>query len=108
MKSDHGYLYIEPQEAPSPEPIIDTLTKKMAAAFLKATPGPGYRGVHRCSCGICSSNCDYALPNGEQTNSLSVHYLAYHRQEVPKAQLEKVAALNFGETVHNHNLLNLL
>ena len=97
MISEQGILYIEPLARTSAEPVIDELTRKMAAAFRVGVPGPGYRGVHVCACGVMSSNCDYTLPSGEETNSLCVHYLAFHRDEIPTPKLEKVRQLSSGE-----------
>lgn len=98
MVSDKGVLYIEPSKNISTDPVIDTLTRKMTAALRKATRDPrSWRGWHTCACGANSVNHDFVLPNGEQTNSLCVHYLAYHRDEVPAAQLQKVSMLNCGE-----------
>lgn len=94
MKTKYGILYVEPTSHTSDEPVIDEYTRKMAAALRQATPGPGYRGYHVCACGARSSNCDYDLPGGEQTNSLCVHYLACHRDELTMEQLDKVAALD--------------
>lgn len=98
MISENGILYIEPSRLTSAEPVIDELTKKMTSAFRLALPGLGYRGWHTCACGAKSSNRDYKLPNGEMTNSLCVHYLAYHRDGVPKTQLEKISTFTTGET----------
>lgn len=97
MITSNGILYIEPSRKTSQEPVIDEATKKMAAALRRGVPGPGYRGWHECACGARSSNCDYTLPNGEKTNSLSVHYLTYHREDVPEEQLAKVLQLECGE-----------
>ena len=44
-----------------------------------------------------STNCDYILPGGQQANSLCIHYLAFHRDEVPAEELAKVSALAAGE-----------
>jgi hypothetical protein len=94
MISDEGILYIEPSARTADEPIIDELTQTMAAAFRQATPKSiRYRGIHTCACGANSANYDVVLRNGEETNTLCVHYLAYHRDEVPQEQLERVAAL---------------
>lgn len=97
MITTDGILYIEPVGAPSAEPVIDDLTRRMASALFLGEPGPGYRGFHTCSCGVHSSNCNYTLPNGETTNSLCVHYLAFHREDVPQEQLDRVAALEYYE-----------
>jgi hypothetical protein len=104
MITEAGILYIEPTSTTSHEPVIDELTMKMAGALRQATsgigtsrdflPGAGYRGVHKCNCGAMSSNCEYRLPGGEVTNSLATHYLAWHRDEIDPAQLDKVSMLN--------------
>lgn len=100
MITDNGILYIEPKRYCSKKPVIDIFTKKMTAAYNKAVPCKDrYRGVHRCSCGVTSENYDVVLSNGEQTNSLCIHYLAYHRDEVSEEQLSKVMSLNDGEVI---------
>ena len=53
-------------------------------------------GSHECACGAWSSNTDYFLPTEEPeqeilTNSLAIHYLALHRDEVPQDHIEVVA-----------------
>ena len=96
---DTHVLYMEPGPYTPAEPVIDELTRKMAAAYRASiSDGACWRGFHVCRCGVNSSNCDYVLPSGQQTNSLCVHYLAFHRDEVPEAELAKVAALESGET----------
>jgi hypothetical protein len=98
MTSDEGMLFIEPSQAASPEPVIDHLTRKMCAAFRKASQGNGaYGGVHMCFCGATSSSSGHFLPGGELTNSLCVHYLAHHRSEVPPQQLARIEELACGE-----------
>jgi hypothetical protein len=94
IKSD-GLLYIEPQGAAADQPVIDETTRKMAAAYAASTPSEfGYRGFHMCACSATSDNRDHYLADGTDTNSLCVHYLAFHRPEVPQFQLDKVAALD--------------
>ena len=91
-------LYVEPGRYTSAEPLIDELTRKMTAAFRASeSDGACWRGFHVCACGVNSTNHDFILPGGQQTNSLCVHYLAFHRDEVPEAELAKVAALDAGE-----------
>ncbi len=97
MINDSGILYIEPSARVSLHPIVDQLTRKMTAAFRRSIPGPGYRGFHVCSCGVFSSNCDYKLPNDQITNSLCIHYLAFHREEIPETELKKAGRLDYGE-----------
>lgn len=100
MITSNGILYIEPKHYCSKEPVIDVLTKKMTSAYKKAVPCKDrYFGSHRCSCGIKSENYDVMLSNGEQTNSLCIHYLAYHRDEVSEEQISKVMNLNDGEVI---------
>jgi hypothetical protein len=95
---DTHVLYIEPRPYTPEEPVIDELTRKMTAAYRAAeSTGVHYRGFHVCRCGVNSSNTDYILPDGRQVNSLCVHYLAFHRDDVPEAELAKVAALGSGE-----------
>lgn len=99
-------LFVEPSNDRAETPVIDDLTRKMAAAFLIAksgtimggTPddfreGARWHGVQQCACGRCSSAVDYLLPSGLMTNSLCVHYLAWHRSEIPQSELDKVASL---------------
>lgn len=104
MISNKGLLFIEPQGPASAEPVIDEPTKRMAAALNDSVggtgdtqanfrPGGGWRGWHDCVCGAASSNKNYLLSDGQVTNSLCVHYLAYHRGEVPGAELRKVRDL---------------
>ena len=123
MVDDRLLLFIEPSKSPSKEPLIDELTRKMTASFRKGIKGleyfslpqnlsgdkvhkigdrffienHGYRGFHSCKCGATSGNANYLLVNGEITNSLCIHYLAYHRDEISNEQLERVKALNDGE-----------
>jgi HEAT repeat protein len=98
MISDKDLLFIEPQAPASSAPLIDSLTRRMTAAYRFAQPSSyHFCGVHQCICGACSSSCDYFLPDGVKTNSLCVHYLAYHREAVPGRQMARVAKLKFGE-----------
>ena len=75
----------------------------MAAAFQNYKTGSGYQGQFMedamtmgeqvCACGARSTNVDYLLPSGFITNYLCVHYLAWHRNEIPRSELDKVASL---------------
>jgi hypothetical protein len=98
MISAKDLLFIEPLQPALSVPLIDQLTRRMTAAYRSAEQSSGgWCGVHVCSCGTHSTSRDYFLPNGEMTNSLCVHYLAYHREEVPAEQLARVATLSYGE-----------
>lgn len=89
-----GLLYVEPKAPPSDKPLIDDLTRKMATGlqFAICPQNRWYRGSHQCSCGVRSDNKTYIIGRFS-TNSLAVHYLAWHRHEVPQAELDKVASL---------------
>lgn len=84
-------LFIQPTRLPTDEPLIDELTMRMTSALRQASV-PDYRfcGVHVCICGAVSDSTNRVLANGAVTNTLSVHYLAYHRAEVPAAELDAV------------------
>ncbi len=100
METNEGILMIEPRGKFSVEPVIDKLTRKMTAAWRKARHAEdGYRGFHICECGTFSDNKDHWVGEGEGllTNSLCIHYLAYHHADVPKEELEKVRTLHYGE-----------
>ena len=97
MISDKGILYIEPSPTTQSQPVIDELTRKMTAAYRQSMRGPAFRGIHTCACGAHSDNCEHILPNGVETNSLCMHYLAYHRDEIPAEQIDKVRQLTYGE-----------
>jgi len=52
-------------------------------------------GIHRCICGAGSDNQDHWVAGDLLTNSLCVHYLALHRDQIPEEELDKVRALPF-------------
>lgn len=93
MITSAGLLFIEPSGPARPTPIIDEITRRMAAALRSVTetgilaedgvfyPGVNSKGVHLCSCGAVSKSHDLRLVGGVITNSLAVHYLAHHRDE---------------------------
>jgi hypothetical protein len=94
MIDPEGLMMIEPQGMASPEPIIDELTRKMTAAWRARYTNmeEQYLGYHRCVCGATSDNRDHSV-SWRRTNSLCVHYLAFHRHAVPESEIEKVRAL---------------
>ena len=103
LSPDH-LLFIEPTLPPSAEPVVDEYTRRMTGAMRSASPQAAYRGIHRCRCGETSTNSDYIVRiaqrvpgspwHGLLTNSLAVHYLAFHRDEVPPGELAKVLTLS--------------
>jgi hypothetical protein len=89
-----GLLFIEPALPPSPQPLVDGATRRMAAHLRGAERGDsGYRGIHTCSCGARSDNTDHVVAGRFTTNSLAAHYLAHHRAEVPADELVDVLSL---------------
>jgi hypothetical protein len=106
MINPQGLLFIHPFDPPSEHPLIDELTKRMTAAFNRCERGVwlsdggfrvghSWRGSHRCSCGAISDSQDRRYNHGMDviTNSLCVHYLAYHRDEIPEIEIAKVRLL---------------
>ena len=53
----------------------------------------GWMGIHECSCGAMSHSCNYLLPSGDIVNSLCIHYLAFHRDEIYQEDLYKIDAM---------------
>jgi hypothetical protein len=105
--SKRKILFVEPQAAPSPRPILDSITRKMCAAFRHATQSEyAYGGVHQCLCGATSSCCDHFLPDGTMTNSLCIHYVAHHRPSVPSQELRLIPAFEWGEAEPNDRELS--
>ena len=101
-------LYMEPNTKLE-EPIDDEWTVLMFKAFEESEPGAAnyssveedaifrsgsaFKGVHRCSCGEIGGNQDYLLKNGMITNSLCVHYLRWHRNEMSENDWLKLKML---------------
>lgn len=96
LNDEQHLLYMEPKSPASGVAVIDDYTRLMAGTFgMARETGVCFRGFHLCRCGVASTNTDYVLPGGLITNSLCVHYLAYHRHEVPEHELARVLA--FGQ-----------
>lgn len=100
MIDANGILMVEPLGSSSTSPVIDEITRKMTAAWRKRRDSSHcYRGFHMCCCGAISDNKEHWVGEGDGklTNSLSIHYLAFHRIDIPDDELAKVRQLNFGE-----------
>lgn len=86
-------LIIEPEKPCTPLPLIDHYTKAIVYAWrnchTQSDAWRSYRGEHFAKCGMVSDNHDHWL-YGFLTTSLAIHYIAYHREEVPKVDLNKV------------------
>lgn len=89
---DSAILMIEPKSKKSEMPVIDELTVKMKDVLRRAKKGRRFKGVHRCICGKMSGSQELFV-GGKLTNSLAVHYLKWHRDDVPESELEKVRNL---------------
>jgi len=94
-------LFIVPEHDASAEPIIDSATRRMTAALRHAVPEDlTYMGFHTCICGAGSESHDFWIQTDDhktKINSLCVHYLAFHREEVPIDQLAYAQAFQFEE-----------
>ena len=88
---DQHFMMIEPL-APASAPLNDGLTELAKSVFRLAKPGTAWMGWHTCACGAKSDTCDYVMPDGRITNSLMVHYVQCHRQDVPRSELGKLVA----------------
>ena len=109
ISKQNAMLYIHPAKEGSDEPIIDNLTKKI----LWATRNQIGRGVlfesgkfvldlstkgnHHCT--GCNKKCplskaqDILLPNKLVTNTLAVHYVAQHRNELTEEEIALVESI---------------
>ena len=98
MISEDRLLFIKPVHRASPTPILDYITRKMAAAFRRASVDTKtYLGWHECVCGARSAARNYYIPSGQLINSLCVHYVAYHRSEIPAQQFAIIETLTSEE-----------
>lgn len=89
---------IEPANSPAGNAVCDEITEVFRPVFEAAMANrPSwmdcYKGFHECSCGVMSEVFDVRLPSGHLTNSLAMHYLEFHRDEVPASEIEKVRTL---------------
>ena len=117
IKSNKVLLFIEPKNNKSEKPVIDDLTIKMFLILKRNVdnvgtvmhkgyfaPGIGTMGLHECVCGATSHSCDYLLDGIIATNWLCVHYLAYHRDEIPKEEIEKLNQLKNNDVMTENDL----
>lgn len=101
-------LYIHPAGAASAVSVADDLSRRLACELSRVVAmgsvnyagrfceGERTMGVHVCTgagCGARSRSYDLKLPCGLATNSLALHYMMYHRDEVPKDDLNKVQSM---------------
>lgn len=103
MQIDHpsSFLFIEPQTAPTSTPLIDDLTRRMTGAWRqRMTSDFSCKGWHYCTAKDCqgaSDTRDHWVTGAAGlllfTNALAIHYVAFHRLALTRAELDKVAAL---------------
>jgi hypothetical protein len=117
----HHLLFIHPLGEPSQVGVVDDVTRILVAAMRKIittghsfpietnknknndTNPPGFlrgvstMGVHCCTgknCKAQSNSVDGLLLDGQtSTNTLALHYIMYHREEVPTEELNKIQRL---------------
>lgn len=85
-------LMIEPTCPAAAAPDRDWATRKMTRLLQCARAINPTFGWHDCVCGVRSDNCEWLLPCGLITNNLAVHYLARHRDDIPRSEIEKLRA----------------
>ena len=111
LTAENIILFIHPTEEKTKKPILDEISYKIAYAietgkpnfvvgFLdknkKASISKGMTlGHHTCKCGATSEGSDYKIAEGLYTNSLGAHYVAFHRNDVPKSDIEKISKLTY-------------
>jgi hypothetical protein len=101
-------LNITPTRAPSDKPVLDLLTEYFFQAFDSATSGlvvaiggsyydfevNASTAEQTCTCGAKAPGCEYyiRLPGlfGSILPSLALHYLIWHRTEIPQRHLELI------------------
>lgn len=88
-------LQIHPELPKTEFPVDDFLTRRMEIFLDNAAKGSSYRGFHACTgCGEMGGSSDLVIEDGYITNSLAVHYLRWHRPEIPKSEIDKLTDLS--------------
>lgn len=96
--SNRYLMQIEPKTGKTLRPNNNYLTIKMERLLKNAKICSRYRGFHECICGERSGTCDLHI--GEFiTNSLAVHYLRWHRDEVPVSEIDKLVRIEITDDV---------
>lgn len=114
MRNENFLLFIQPKLPPAKTPVIDKLVHKLTAAIreakrarrvgavLKDRQGAfqwfsGFRFVRSVACCKCcnqiagittESSHDFEIIGGYYVSPLALHFLAYHREEVPADQIK--------------------
>lgn len=107
LKNSQMLLYIEPTGRADRDLCLDDTARFLHEQLFSSEtltgimnsdnefrPLMGYKGFHQSTCNcdgsLRSHNKEYKLPCGLVTNSLSLHYLIFHRSQVPNGELEKL------------------
>jgi hypothetical protein len=101
QKQAKWLLYVNPKNLATKEPLIDAVTLKMMRLWRtrrdNVEDAGSWRGFHTCVCRAMSSSTDHVIRPNERTllvtNALCVHYLAHHRDEVPREVLTEILLL---------------
>lgn len=117
ISNPNALLYIHPAKEGADEPIIDNLTKKILWAVRnqiaqgvlfengKFVIDLSTKGHHHCT--GCNKKCpmsraqDILLPNKIVTNTLAVHYVAQHRDELTKEELAQIESIEVDDATLN-------
>lgn len=110
IDKSHILLFIEPLNRRASSPILDDLTYKIlylrrnhtekgiVVPDGKFVPDIYTMGVHHCTgCReeqVHSHSYDILLSSGHSTNTLAAHYVAYHRDEIPQSEIEKIKSID--------------
>ena len=97
MIDPNGFLMIEPKDL-ADRLMLDSITRKATALLRGATADADrvFMGHHECICGACSDCLDWFVTiqgRKRRTNSLAIHYVAWHRDEIPPDQLRDIETL---------------
>lgn len=113
IETKNSLLYVHPTQEGSEEPKLDNLTKKILWATRNKL-GKGVlfesgkfeldmstKGTHHCT--GCNKKCpeskayDILIPGEIITNTLAVHYVAFHRDELSESEIAKVESIQVDE-----------
>lgn len=97
MVDKNGFLMIEPKKK-CDRAIIDDVTRKVTIILRAAKEKGHYKGHHTCVCGAESGSARLIVRvcgNKLETNSLIVHYVACHRDEIPSSQMKLVEEASY-------------
>jgi hypothetical protein len=87
-------MMIEPSLTHDIQGAVNDEWTMVADMVLKASKPSkmSYKGIHRAACGACSDNRDWITPMGRTTHLLLVHYISFHREEIPSIEFSKLEA----------------